>query len=168
MPAFRNDCDAPGHYARALRTAVANGLRRRMLTIRAFQDADEAAVVELWTRCGLVRPQNDPRKDIQRKGRVRPDLFLVGLAGDKIVATIMIGYEGHRGWINYLAVNPDHQRRGLGRQLMAEAERLLRAEGCPKINLMVRTSNATVVAFYQALGYAVDEVVSLGKRLEQD
>jgi ribosomal protein S18 acetylase RimI-like enzyme len=139
-----------------------------MLTIRSFQTADEPAVVDLWKRCGLVRPQNDPWKDIRRKSKVRPDLFRIGLLGETIIATIMIGYDGHRGWINYLAVSPDHQRKGFGRQLMEEAERLLHAEGCPKINLMVRTSNAAVVAFYTALGYAMDEVVSLGKRLDHD
>src|SRR4051812_14750998 len=112
-----------------------------MLTTRAFRSEDEATVVGLWQLCGLVRPQNDPKKDIGRKLRVRPDLFRVGLVGEKIVATVMIGYEGHRGWINYLAVSPEHQRKGFGRQMMAEAERLLSAEGCPKINLMVRTSN---------------------------
>jgi ribosomal protein S18 acetylase RimI-like enzyme len=80
----------------------------------------------------------------------------------------MVGYEGHRGWINYLAVSPDHQRKGYGRLLMDEAERLLRKEGCPKINLQVRTTNAAVLAFYKALGYGQDEVVSLGKRLEND
>lgn len=80
----------------------------------------------------------------------------------------MVGYEGHRGWINYLAVDPDHQRLGYGRALMAEAERLLRAEGCPKINLQIRATNQGVIEFYRRLGYAVDEVVSMGKRLEHD
>ena len=80
----------------------------------------------------------------------------------------MAGYEGHRGWINYLAVEPGRQRAGLGRALMAEAERLLCAAGCPKINLQVRSTNAAVIAFYRRLGYAEDAVVSLGKRLESD
>ena len=139
-----------------------------MLTLRQFQPEDEPAVVDLWLRCGLVRPQNDPRKDIARKARVRPDLFRIGERAGRIVATIMVGYEGHRGWINYLAVDPACRRLGYGRQLMAEAERLLRAEGCPKINLQVRTTNAEVLAFYAALGYARDDVVSLGQRLEPD
>ena len=139
-----------------------------MLTTRSFEAGDEAEIVDLWERCGFVRPQNDPRKDIARKCKVRADLFRVGLFDGKIVATVMVGYEGHRGWINYLAVSPEFQRKGFGRHMMVEAEGLLRAEGCPKINLMVRTSNAAVVAFYRSLGYAVDEVVSLGKRLEVD
>lgn len=139
-----------------------------MLTVRPFRFEDEGAVVELWTRCGLVKPQNDPRKDIQRKATVNPEMFLVGLLDGKIVASVMAGYEGHRGWINYLAVSPEHRQQGLGRRMMAEAERLLRAAGCPKINLQVRTSNAEVLAFYRAIGFVQDDVVSLGKRLERD
>lgn len=139
-----------------------------MLTIRQFRSEDENEVIDLWAKCGLVKPQNDPRKDIARKSKVRSDLFQVGLLEGKIVATIMIGYEGHRGWINYLAVDPAAQRRGFGRRMMEEAERLLHAEGCPKINLQVRNSNAGVLAFYEAIGYAQDDVVSMGKRLEHD
>jgi ribosomal protein S18 acetylase RimI-like enzyme len=139
-----------------------------MLRLRPFQTEDTAAVIGLWRRCGLVHVNNDPNKDIVRKSKVRPDLFIVGLFEGEIVASVMVGYEGHRGWINYLAVSPDHQRKGYGRLLMDEAERLLRKEGCPKINLQVRTTNAAVLAFYKALGYGQDEVVSLGKRLEND
>jgi ribosomal protein S18 acetylase RimI-like enzyme len=136
--------------------------------IRPFQSDDETTVIALWQQCGLVRPWNDPHKDIQRKLAVRPDLFLVGVLDDRVVACVMAGYEGHRGWLNYLAVAPEHQRRGLARAIVTEAERLLRAAGCPKINLQVRTTNAGVIEFYRRLGYAVDEVASLGKRLETD
>lgn len=139
-----------------------------MLAIRPFESGDEAAVIALWRRCELVQPQNDPAKDIARKARVRPDLFRVGVADGRIVGTVMIGYEGHRGWINYLAVCPDRRKQGFGRRLMDEAERLLRAEGCPKINLQVRTSNREVLAFYKAIGFLQDDVVSLGRRLEHD
>ena len=138
------------------------------MLIRPFRPDDEAAVIALWQRCDLVRPWNDPHKDIQRKLLVRPDLFLVGIVDDPIVASVMAGYEGHRGWLNYLAVDPAHQRRGHARAMVAEAERLLRAAGCPKINLQVRTSNKGVIEFYRKLGYAADEVTSMGKRLEQD
>lgn len=138
------------------------------MQIRPFEITDEEAVIELWSRCNLLRPWNDPKKDIQRKLAVRPDLFLVGVLGGEIVATVMVGYEGHRGWINYLAVSPDHQRKGFGRRMMEEAERLLRAEGCPKINLQVRGENEVVIKFYESLGYSVDRVVSMGKRLERD
>lgn len=138
------------------------------MNIRPFDIADEAAVIDLWSRCDLIRPWSDPRKDIRRKLEVRPDLFLVGVLDGEIVATVMVGYEGHRGWINYLAIAPDHQRKGLGRIMMDEVERLLRLEGCPKINLQVRKDNAAVIKFYESLGYSVDKAVSLGKRLERD
>ncbi|MBN8422503.1 MAG: GNAT family acetyltransferase [Verrucomicrobia bacterium] len=136
--------------------------------IRPFQAADEAAVIELWKVCGLVRPQNDPAADIARKLRVNPEWFLMGEVEGQIVGSCMAGYEGHRGWINYLAVHPDHRRMGLARQMMEHAEELLRAAGCPKINLLVRKTNAAVIAFYETLGFGVDEVVSLGKRLKHD
>ena len=116
----------------------------------------------------MIRPWNDPHRDIVRKLRVRPDLFLVGVLDGRIVASVMAGYEGHRGWLNYLAVAPELQRRGLARALVTEAERLLREAGCPKINLQVRTSNTGLIEFYRRLGYSVDDVVSMGKRLEQD
>jgi ribosomal protein S18 acetylase RimI-like enzyme len=138
------------------------------MEIRTFRRGDEAAVVALWERCGLTRPWNDPRKDIERKLEVQPELLLVGLVAGDIVATVMAGYDGHRGWINYLAVSPDARRRGFGRAMMLEAERRLRAVGCPKINLQVRSANASVIAFYSALGYVRDDVVSLGLRLEVD
>jgi ribosomal protein S18 acetylase RimI-like enzyme len=136
--------------------------------IRPYRAADEAAVVALWRACDLVRPWNDPRKDIRRKLRVNPEWFLVGEKAGKVVGTVMAGYEGHRGWINYLAVEPRLQRSGLGRALMTEAEGLLRAAGCAKINLQVRTGNTGVIAFYEQMGYRRDDCVSLGKRLESD
>ena len=138
------------------------------MTIRPYHPNDEAALVALWLACELVKPQNDPGKDIARKLRVNPEWFLVGEIGGRVVAAVMAGYEGHRGWINYLAVDPAHRRAGLGRAMMAEAERLLRAAGCPKINLQVRTSNRDVIAFYQRIGFVPDDVVSLGKRLAAD
>lgn len=138
------------------------------MVVRTFVGADEMSVVALWERCGLTRPWNDPRKDIRRKIAVRPDLFLAGILDGVVVASVMAGYEGHRGWINYLAVAPEHRGKGLGRAMMAEAERLLREAGCPKINLQVRSSNTKVIEFYRRLGYTVDDVVSLGKRLEND
>ncbi|RBP44505.1 ribosomal protein S18 acetylase RimI-like enzyme [Roseimicrobium gellanilyticum] len=139
------------------------------MTIRPFRIEDEAAVIELWTKCELTRPWNDPSKDIQRKLQVQPELFLVGEDEHGIIiASVMAGYEGHRGWLNYLAVHPAHQRRGHARTLLAEAERLLLERGCPKINLQVRSTNAAAAAFYHALGYDLDEVLSMGKRLVQD
>ena len=138
------------------------------LHIRPFQSVDEDAVIALWHACGLVVPQNNPKRDIARKLRVNAEWFLVGELDGAVIGTCLAGYEGHRGWINYLAVHPDQQRRGLARELMQHAETLLRAAGCPKINLQVRRTNAAVIAFYEAIGFAVDDVVSLGKRLEHD
>jgi ribosomal protein S18 acetylase RimI-like enzyme len=138
------------------------------MEVREFEAADEDAVVALWRACDLTRAWNDPRRDIQRKVAVHDGLFLVGVHHGSIVATVMAGYEGHRGWINYLAVHRRYQQRGFGRMLMREAEHRLMALQCPKINLQVRTTNAEAVAFYDRLGYAVDNVISMGKRLEAD
>lgn len=138
------------------------------MEIRAFRPEDEDGVVALWQACGLTRPWNDPRKDIARKRTVQPEMFLVGEEDGRVVASAMVGYDGHRGWVNYLAVEPSRRALGHGRALMAEAERLLLARGCPKINLQVRSTNTAVIEFYRRLGYAQDEAVSLGKRLIPD
>ena len=138
------------------------------MTIRAFREEETEAVVALWEACGLTRPWNDPRKDIERKLSVQPELFLVATSGKTITGTAMVGYDGHRGWVYYLAVHPSHQRAGIGRALMQRAEQLLVELGCPKINLQVRAGNESVIAFYEALGYGNDETVSLGKRLIPD
>lgn len=131
--------------------------------------ADEApALIDLWRRCDLLRPWNDPAKDIQRKLRQQPEGLLVGEEGQEIVASVMVGYDGHRGWLNYLAVCPRHRRRGHGRALMLAAESWLHERGCPKLNLQVRQGNHSARAFYHALGFQTDEVVSLGKRLQHD
>ena len=138
------------------------------MRIRAFQPADEAAVVALWKECGLTRPWNDPHKDIARKLTEQPELFLVGAIGDEIVASAMAGFDGHRGWVYYLAVAERHRKLSYGRTLMREAERLLSERGCPKINLQVRSANSGVIEFYRKLGYSQDQTVSLGKRLIPD
>lgn len=136
--------------------------------IRAFQPADETAVVALWRECRLTRPWNDPHADIARKLTEQPELFLVGTVGAEVVASAMVGFDGHRGWVYYLAVAPRHRKQSYGRALMQEAERLLMERGCPKLNLLVRSSNAEVIEFYRKLGYVRDETVSLGKRLIHD
>ena len=138
------------------------------MRIRAFEPGDEAAIVALWQECGLTRPWNDPHKDIARKLTEQPDLFLVGTIGDEVIASAMVGFDGHRGWVYYLAVAEGHRRHSLGRALMQEAERLLIERGCPKLNLQVRSTNAGVLEFYRKLGYVPDETVSLGKRLIHD
>ncbi len=136
--------------------------------IRAFQRSDADAIVALWHACGLVRPWNDPHKDIARKLSEQPELFLVGCVGTEVVGSAMIGFDGHRGWVYYLAVAPGMQRRAFGRAMMACAEQRLIERGCPKVNLMVRSDNSTVVDFYRELGYAEDKVTVLGKRLIPD
>jgi len=125
-------------------------------------------VVALWKECRLTRPWNDPHKDIARKLEVQPELFLVGIVDGVLVASVMAGYEGHRGWVNYLAVAPAFRGRGLARSLMEHVEALLLRRGCPKLSLLVRTSNPEAIAFYRRLGYVQDEAVSLGKRLITD
>lgn len=138
--------------------------------IRPFVVADTEQVVALWDACGLVRPWNDPRRDIERKLTVQPELFLVGVEPEAgaVVGAGMAGFDGHRGWVNYLAVHPELQGSGLGRTLMAEFERLLEERGCPKVNLQVRAGNERVIGFYESLGYAPDGAVTLGKRIIPD
>lgn len=136
--------------------------------LRPFDTPDTDAVVLLWQRCGLTRPWNDPRRDIERKRTVQPQLFIVAEAQTQVIGSVMAGYDGHRGWINYLAVDPAWQGQGLGRALMQQAQDALLALGCPKINLQVRAGNTQALAFYQRLGFVQDEVLSLGKRLVED
>ncbi len=138
------------------------------MIIKEYTPEYENAVIELWQKCGLNRPWNNPKLDIERKVKVNPELFLIGLIDGEIVAVVMGGYDGHRGWIHYLAVDPSHQRQGLGRQMMAAIERKLLDTGCPKINLQVRVDNDDVVAFYENIGYTTEPRVSLGKRLVDD
>ncbi len=137
-------------------------------SIRAYDAADEKAVIDLWFECGLVVPWNNPKMDIERKVEEEPRQLLVGVVGDEIVSTCMTGYDGHRGWIYYLAVSPKHRRKGLGDLMVKHAESILEDIGCPKVELMVRKSNLDVIAFYEKAGYVDDQVVVLGKRLRED
>ena len=138
------------------------------MNIREYTDADETHLIELWQRCNLTRPWNNPQLDIKRKLDAHPNWLLVGLIDDALVSSIMVGYDGHRGWINYLAVAPEQRRKGIGRALMAEAESRLRGVGCPKINLQMRLDNVEAIGFYESIGFGQDNVVSLGKRLIVD
>lgn len=138
------------------------------MKIRSFAPEDQDAVIQLWNDCNLVVAWNDPQKDIQRKLKAGAELFLVGAIDGRIMAAAMGGYEGHRGWVNYLAVAPAHRSKGYARQLMQELEKRLLAVGCPKLNLQIRSSNVDVIRFYEALGYKADACVSLGKRLIPD
>jgi GNAT superfamily N-acetyltransferase len=139
-----------------------------MLEIRQFNPDDRDPVVKLWESCGLLRPANDPIKDIARKLKERGDPVLVGIAEGETVATVMVGYEGHRGWLNYMAVMPSRRKKGYGRQMVREAERRLLAEGRRKVNHQVRATHVEAVKFYAAMGYSQDNVLSCGKRLEHD
>jgi len=125
------------------------------MRIRPFQPEDEPALIALWSSCGLVVPRNNPVADIRRKLRVAPELFLAGILDSQFVASVMAGYEGHRGWINYLAVAPAVRGNGYGRQIMEHAERMLRERGCPKINLQIRSTNREVIEFYRRLDFSV-------------
>lgn len=138
------------------------------MLIRPFAPSDTADVVELWETSGLTRAWNDPRKDIARKLTTQPDLFVVGETDGVVMASMMVGFDGHRGWVYYLAVASTHRGQGHGRTLMKHAEELLIERGCPKISLMVRQGNEAVLSFYASLGYVEDKVVNLGKRLIPD
>lgn len=138
------------------------------LDIRSFAEGDSASVIALWQACGLTRPWNDPQKDIERKLTTQPDLFFIGLVDGVLIATAMFGYDGHRGWVNYLAVSPDYQGLGYGKNMMQAGERALIRLGCPKLNLQIRADNLSATRFYRASGYVQDEVVSFGKRLIDD
>ena len=125
-------------------------------------------VVKLWHACNLVTPQNDPVEDIEKKMNFQPNLFFIGLMDGKVTGSIMVGYEGHRGWINYLAVTPENQRRGYGKKLVRKAINELKKIGCQKINLQVRRNNVEVIDFYKRIGFKEDDVVSLGMRLNAE
>ncbi len=139
-----------------------------LLAVRPYRDTDKASVIELWKACLLTREWNDPSKDIARKSGTQADWFLVGVVNDALIGSAMFGYDGHRGWVNYLAVFPANRGKGYAKQLMLAGETLLVEAGCPKLNLQIRSSNADVISFYKHLGYAPDDVVSMGKRLIAD
>lgn len=135
------------------------------LSFRPFADADEEAVISLWDRCGLTRPWNDPNKDI-RLAREKPASdILVGELDGEIVASVMVGHDGHRGALYYVSVDPDHQGKGYGRQVMRHAEDWLKGEGIWKLNLLLRADNEKIRAFYETLGYEVEPRLCMARRL---
>ena len=127
----------------------------------------QKAVINLWEKCGLIVPQNDPVEDIQRKLAFQPELFFIALSDGQLIGSVMVGYEGHRGWLNYLAVLPSFQKRGYGKKLVNKAIVELRKMGCLKLNLQVRKSNTAVIEFYKHLGFKEEERISLGMRLRK-
>lgn len=130
-----------------------------------YEARHEEALIDLWGKCDLIVPQNDPVEDIQRKLAFQPELFFIALLDGQLIGSVMVGYEGHRGWLNYLAVLPSFQGRGYGRRLVNRAIAELGKLGCLKVNLQVRKSNTQVIEFYKHLGFKVEERVSLGMRL---
>ena len=141
---------------------------RSTMKIRVFEPADEAEVIALWKSTGLTVPRNDPAKDIARKMAHSPKQFLIALIDRKVVATVMYGYYGHRGSVNYLAVSPQCQGHRLARTLMSQVQAQLTAQGCPKLDLMVRQSNPQAADFYKRIGYVEESVVVMGKRFIRD
>ena len=135
------------------------------MDISIFDIRDQDDVIALWRDCGLLTDKNDPHDDIRRKINHSPDLFFIGRRNGKIIATLMAGYEGRRGWINLLGVAPSAQKSGYGREIMHYAEKELAERGCIKINLQIRHTNKQAINFYQSLGYEEDLVLSMGKRL---
>ena len=136
--------------------------------IRYFEEKDRKAVIALWHECELIRPWNDPNKDIDRKVAFQPEWFFVMAYDENVIGTIMAGYDGHRGSVFYLAIAKKYRGRGLASRLMQHAADELKKAGCPKINLMVRSSNIEVCTFYDKIGYQQEDIVSFGKRLIKD
>ena len=139
-----------------------------MTSIRPFALRDTESVIALWQATGLTRSWNNPHLDIQRKLAVQPELFLVAVDGDDIVGTVMGGYDGHRGWMYYLASDPARRDQGIGRALVSTLEDALTGMGCPKVQLMVRPDNTGVLGFYDSLGYERFDTTTTGKRLIPD
>lgn len=140
------------------------------LSIRRFDARDTPAVIALWQQAfpeyrDATKPQRNPHLSIANKLATQPELFFVAVLGERVVGTVMGGYDGHRGWLYSLAVDEAWRRHGIGTRLVAHVEEALTALGCPKLNLQVLSAKSDVRAFYEALGYRADEVVSLGKRL---
>jgi len=136
------------------------------LTVADIRDADVGDVIALWQRCGLTRPWNDPASDIALARQNRNSTVLVGRADGAVAATAMVGHDGHRGWVYYVAVDPDSRMKGLGRAIMDAAEAWLRADGVPKLQLLVRRENAKAGAFYQSIGYQEADTVVYAKWID--
>jgi ribosomal protein S18 acetylase RimI-like enzyme len=138
---------------------------KKEINIRNFNSADKAEVINLWNLCGLIVPSNDPEKDIELKMKFQPELFFIAVSAGTIIGTVMTGYDGHRGWLNYLGVHPEHRGTGCGRLLIEYSIQRLKELNCPKINLQVRNSNTSVIDFYKKLGFIDHEVTSMQLKL---
>ncbi|MBL8025572.1 MAG: GNAT family acetyltransferase [Fibrobacteres bacterium] len=137
------------------------------ILIREYcNDTDKISVITLWRSVfGYYDGYNDPETSINKKLNADDHLFFVATMNEEIVGTVMAGYDGHRGWIYSLAVDPDSQKRGIGRQLVDKAESALKALGCPKLNLQILDTNNKVIGFYEKLGFKIEPRISMGKVL---
>ena len=138
------------------------------LSFRSIEDADIDAVIALWQACGLTRPWNDPHKDIAFSRQGPASDVLVAEVDGQIAASVMVGHDGHRGMVYYVAVDPVHQGKGYGKQVMRTAEEWLKAQGVWKLNLLVRTENEAVRNFYHSIGYEVSDVMCMARKLIED
>ena len=137
-----------------------------MISIRPYSPEDEKVVIQLWEKVfPNSPPHNNPVRDIRTKRSIQPDLFLVAVQQDQLVGTAMAGFDGHRGWVYYLGVDPDFRSQGIGTALMRRVENKLEALGCPKLNLQIRADNQEVQAFYEKLGFFSEDRVSMGRKL---
>jgi ribosomal protein S18 acetylase RimI-like enzyme len=141
----------------------------QMKNIRIYSERDREQVLALWQECDLIHPKNDPQKDLDRKKGFGEELFLVIEEREKIIGTVMGGYDGHRGIINYLGVHPSFRRQGLGKMLLQAVEQKLKDLGCPQVNLLVWSNNSEVLKFYKKTQYSeANDIVLLRKRLISD
>ena len=135
------------------------------ITIRNYKPDDKIEVINLWSICGLIVPGNNPEKDIELKTEFQPDLFFVAESGERIIGTVMTGYDGHRGWLNYLGVHPDYRKSRCGSSLVEYSIEKLKELGCPKLNIQVRTGNSAVKDFYKKLGFLDHDVSAMQLKL---
>ena len=138
----------------------------RALNIRVIEDGDITDVIALWQRCGSTRPWNDPAGDIALARKETNATVLLGRNDGALVASVLVGHDGHRGWVYYVTVDPEHRFKGFGREIMDAAEAWLRARGILKLQLMVRKDNTKVHAFYRSIGYYNQETVTFAKWLD--
>jgi ribosomal protein S18 acetylase RimI-like enzyme len=138
---------------------------KKEIIIRTFKTSDKEQVINLWNLCGLIVPSNDPVKDIELKMSFQPELFFVAESDNIIIGSVMTGYDGHRGWLNYLGVHPEHRSKGFGRKLIEFSIEKLKGLNCPKINLQVRESNKDVIEFYKKLNFSKHDVISMQLKL---
>ncbi len=138
---------------------------KKKIIIRNFNTADKTQVINLWHLCGLIVPSNNPEKDIELKMKFQPELFFVAELDKMIIGSVMAGYDGHRGWLNYLGVHPLHRGTGCGKSLVEFSLQKFKELDCPKVNLQVRSSNTGVIDFYKKLGFLDHDVIGMQLKL---